>query len=345
MPFSPLKINRRVARLPKCIVAPDFHSSTVLVEDQWDYVEMWLKRRGLNDALFFWRQAEAFADASTNLPNTSSPLTNYYSALNATKAFLMAKGVMASPYHGLAGAKSPGKSSLARETITIRGAGVWPALAVYLGEPVTKGQTYTLKDVLYNLPYIHRAYTLTFTSQQELFIPVSDPMYVRLDGADRGWLKFEITESRYKNNHVFGRFQHFEHDIGVGEQFVVRCRNRFVWRDTEKEAQNLARLCNYHARMRRSMYYIKGLTHFWYLKREGNSNGRIERSSLTLTLMALHRLSEIARYNPDSLARHFDAQHNWLLSEFISRSLEQYLDELAAELTGANFMLPNYSTR
>src|SRR4051794_22560707 len=61
--------------------------------------------------------------------------------------------------------------------------------------------------------------------------------------------------------------------------------------------------------------------------------------------MAMHRLSEIARYNPDAMARHFDSQHNWVLSEFINLALDQYLDELASELTGHEFMSRGYSPR
>jgi hypothetical protein len=82
-----------------------------------------------------------------------------------------------------------------------------------------------------------------------------------------------------------------------------------------------------------------------YLKKEGSHQHRIERSSLTLTFMALHRLSELSRYRPDSLMRHFESRHNWLLSQFIVRGLEQFLDELAAEITGHDFMAPSYSTR
>jgi hypothetical protein len=108
---------------------------------------------------------------------------------------------------------------------------------------------------------------------------------------------------------------------------------------------NLDRLVAYHDKVRRSMYYIKGITRLWYLKREGSHQHRIERSSLTLTFMALHRLSELARYSPDALMRHFESRHNWLLSQFIVRGLEQFLDELAAEITGHDFMAPSYSTR
>ena len=68
-------------------------------------------------------------------------------------------------------------------------------------------------------------------------------------------------------------------------------------------------------------------------------------SPLTLTLMAMHRISELARYTPDVLSRHFDSQHNWLLSEFINLSLRQFLDEISAEITSHEFMPPGVASR
>lgn len=44
MPASPLKSKDRSLRLFKCTQNPDLDTRTILVEDQWDYVEMWLKR-------------------------------------------------------------------------------------------------------------------------------------------------------------------------------------------------------------------------------------------------------------------------------------------------------------
>lgn len=345
MPAEPLKFKRRTVRLQKCITSPDFGSRTILVDDQWDYVEMWLRRNGLEDALVFWRQAEEFAKASRDLPPTSSPLTNYYSALNATKVLLMAKNVTHSAFHGLKGEHKGLKTSLAGEIVTTTSGGVFSALSSYLGEPAGAHQEFTLKDILYNLPYVHRAYTVTFTSQPELFIPVSDPIFVRVVNNDECYLKFTIPDTNYQHQAIIGAFEKYEHDAGIENPYTIRRKARFKWDDARTDEKNLEQLVAYHDKVRRSMYYIKGVTRLWYLKKEGSTRNRIERSSLTLTFMALHRLSELARYSPDALMKHMESRHNWLLSQFIARSLEQYLDELAAEMTGHDFMAPSYSTR
>lgn len=61
---------------------------------------------------------------------------------------------------------------------------------------------------------------------------------------------------------------------------------------------------------------------------------------MALTFAAMHKLSEISRYSPDKLSRHFDCQHNWLLSDFITSAPAQFIDEISSELTGHEFMVP-----
>jgi len=39
------------------------------------------------------------------------------------------------------------------------------------------------------------------------------------------------------------------------------------------------------------------------------------------------------------LAKHFRSKHNWLLSEFVMKALDQYVDEISAEITGAQIMI------
>jgi len=133
----------------------------------------------------------------------------------------------------------------------------------------------------------------------------------------------------------------YEHDTGTKDVFVVRRKRRFGWkRAAVKKKENFLRLTEYHRKIRKDLYYIHGPERLWYLKRGKDFPQIIQRSSLTLTFGAMHRLSELARYEPMKLARHFDCQHNWLLCEFIKSSRDQFLDEISAEITGQDFMMP-----
>ena len=48
-----------------------------------------------------------------------------------------------------------------------------------------------------------------------------------------------------------------------------------------------------------------------------------------------------SRYDPLQLDRLLAGQKNWLLSEFIEMSPSQFIDEIASEITGYQFLVPN----
>lgn len=340
MGYKPITHRGKPLSLHKALIAPEFNSKTVLVADTWDFVDLWLRRRHERDAQFYWQQSRSFFDASTHLPKTSSPLTTYYCFLNATKALLAVKQLPIPKHHGVGGNALGGRTSLANEQVRFATGGVLSQLCRYLGEPV--GQSYSLKDLLYNLPWIHRAYDLTYESAPELFTPVSDPIFVKKVGSAEAWFCAEIREKRYANQHTVNKLPAgYERDAGVTNAFVVRRRRRFRWvHGRQNLAANLRRLTNYHGAVRRHLFYIHGPSRLWYIKRGGQLEGLIDRSSLTIAFSAMHRLSELARYSPVSLSRHFDSHHNWLLSEFITTALHQFVDEISAEITGQEFMIP-----
>ena len=64
----------------------------------------------------------------------------------------------------------------------------------------------------------------------------------------------------------------------------------------------------------------------------------INLSDLTINMAAMHRISEIARYQPEQLNRLMKSKENWLLHEYIAQSLDQFIDELAAERTKQDIM-------
>jgi hypothetical protein len=97
-----------------------------------------------------------------------------------------------------------------------------------------------------------------------------------------------------------------------------------------------------HKGLRFHLHYINGAQTLWYLKTDGAK--RVARQPMTLTLAAMHRLSEICRYRPSELLSLLNGQKNWLLSEFVSTAPVQYLDEIGCEMTGHQIMIPNVRT-
>ncbi|MDB4396327.1 YaaC family protein [bacterium] len=341
MPAQTIKFLNKQLFVHKAIGSPDFNSNTVLTNDPWQYVNLWLKREKIPDACFFWNQAQGFHTATKNLPPTSAPLTAYYAILNATKALLISKNQDFGNRHGVSGERKEGRTALTNEMVIFQKRGVHAGLREYLNEQVLNANAkFTLKDLFYNMPFIHRAFRLTFPSMTELFIPIQNPRFVKKPKSAEAWFCAEIQGAQYQNGHTLNKLPNgYQLDTNFSGNWTIRKKQRFKWQHAAKnQSLNKDRLTNYHRKVRQHVCYIHGSSRLWYIKRKPISKGYLKFQNMTLIYAAMHCLSELARYSPDQLNRHFDSQHNWLLTEFISMALEQFIDDIASEITGRDFM-------
>lgn len=340
MSTSPLLINGRPARLHGSLGSPDFGALRVLCSDPFDFVALWLRRKKQKHACVYWEQARQFYNAAIALPNTSSPLPFYYAFLNATKALLSAHSHPFSEMHGVDGSPEGGRASLANEIIHFKSRGVLAALANYLGEPTNAETDATLKHVLWHMPFIHRAYCLTFASAQELFIPLRDVGFVRKDRSSSAWVQATI-DRRYVNaatrDSIGSDFELYKEPTGI---YTLRHKRRFKWNGREL-GDSLRRLSTYHRKVRARIVPIYASENRWYLRKVSDKQPLLSNSRLFLIYAAMHRLSELSRYDPVGLRNHFTAQHNWLLSEFIRSAPGQFIYGIASEITGLEFIRPD----
>jgi hypothetical protein len=341
MGFIPIKYKNKTIRLQKAIISPNFNDKTVLVRNHWAYVEMWLKKEKQLDALMYWKQAENFYKASLNISDIASPLTIYYTFLNSTKALLKVKGKSFAERHGTSGKLQDGNTNLKKELITFHRNGILSSLCDYFKEPCNSEQ-YSLKDLLYNLPYIHRSFNLTFPSKYpELFIPIVNPHFVIKEDSNEAWLCAELPQN-YRTKYVLNKLLPigYERDNGIETRYIIRSKKRFNWhRSGSNKEHNLSSLTNFHHKFRKSIQYVYGANTLWYIKRSDMSNC-IDRHPLTIMFAAMHRLSELSRYQPTVLHKHFELKQNWLLSEFINGAAIEFIDQIASEITNQNLMQP-----
>lgn len=330
---KPIQHNGRPLSLFKANINPNINSYTVLVSDAWDYVEMFLKRSKNDRALFFWNQGRDFYNAYKVLPKESKALLAYYAILNATKTLLIVKKISFSDQHGVTGEKINKKSTLSNEKVIFKANGILGAFCNYLGEP-NNSEEYTLKNLLYNLVYIHRPYCLTFPTQQELFLPIDKPEFMYSEETREGWFGFWLQSKNQNDKDYKNIGRGWEIDKRPEMEGYIRRKKRF------SVTENLIYFNNYHEKIRKQFYYIYSPQKLWYIKKNIENKSLINRHSMTITFAAMHRFSELERYAPDILARHFDSSHNWLLTEFLTVSVPQFVDEISCEITGQNFQLP-----
>ena len=343
MAVEKIRIGMKALGLSKAVHDAQFQVRTVLTLEPFDYVDLWLRRQHKDEALFYWRQARDFHRAAHGLPMESAPLVLYYCFMNAAKALLASKGVPFDPHHGVGPYRIRGPNSkvvLSNEGIAIRPKGIVPALAGYFGE-AEPAQTHSLESVLYNLIFIHRTYCLSYPNKKERFLPLKNLAFVRDSGTNNVWFTADAVDDadwRFFRNNLPPEV------VGASSgAATINSVKKVVWvsqdKPTEAELGELRRL---NEELRRVLHYINGAHTLWYLKSTGTY--QLDRRPITLTLAAMHRLSEICRYRPSELRSFLDGQKNWLLSEFVVMAPPQFLDEIACEMTGHQIMIPNVRT-
>lgn len=342
MVAKPLKIGNKTLKLRKTIINPDVKSKTVLTDNIFDYVELCIKRGKLKNkqtatVLAFWHQSKEFYNIFPKVSKPAKPLIAYYCFLNATKALLEYHNISYQEFHGVSGSSS-GNASLTHEEIRFHTTGILPALSSYFKEEETTTD-YKLKDILYNIPYIHRAYCLSYKGTTELFVPIKDSQYIYEDSVKKAYLQFELDFKKRNSRFIKTLPKEFEVNTNpsLSDKFFVRCKKRFKM----SNQTDLTKFYNYNTTLRLNLFYIAGPQRLWYLKRNvTNSSSIINRFSPTLTFAVMHKLSELSRYNPDRLESIFNSQMGWVINEFIEMAPYQFIDEISSEITKQEIMPP-----
>jgi len=347
MSFKEICINSKTCELMKAVVKPKYGSKTILTDSCWEYVSLFLKRKktsGTGDARFYWEQAHSFYLASSNLPDSARPLTSYYCILNMTKALLRYKGIDGASlkHHGLSSVRDKNEKTDINEAFTdIKGGGVLPELSNYYEFNLIPGR-YSMAELLYNIPCVHRAYCITF-SKSEIFVPIMKPTFVKKDNSKDAWIKFEV-DGRYANKKALKYLPtKFQKDEGVSESYTIRTKKRFEWDIHKSKDQRIRVLEKYHEKNRKHLYYIYGDSKLWYIKKQLNGNENFNQApSAVLIFSVFHWLSELVRYNPKLFSDYMASKQNWLLHEFINNALDQFVDEISCEITGEDIMCTGY---
>lgn len=344
-----ITIQSKEISLMKPITNATYDYKTVLTDSSWEYVELWLKRNSskkAKESLFYWQQAKHFFLASECLPQNSKPLTAYYCCLNAAKALLCINGINVSNIsHGITQDKHnrASSNSLEKAEVIFLGQGVLYELSHYFSEEAIK-QTVNIKDLLYNIPCIHRTFTITY-NWPELFIPIKNLKFIREDTTSKAWIQFDV-DKRYGNRislrNIPSQYKiTLEHsDKGCS---VRKENSRFKWDIHTDINTRLANLTKYHNKIRKDIHYIYGQSKLWYIKKDIKTNKHIiHRNSITLIFAVMHWMSELVRYNPEQFEKYMNSKQNWLLHEFIENALYHFVDEISCEITHQDIMTPGY---
>jgi hypothetical protein len=192
---------------------------------------------------------------------------------------LVYKGINFDLKHGVSGHRTSGHIILQNELVSIKPSGVLSGLCSYLKEPIQTHQDkkriksvdgsdievtktlcneYSLKDILYNLEYIHRAYCLTFANQTELFIPLDNIRLVYDKSRKEGWMEAEL-EKQYSNKNTLNKLQGFSLDnyYDNSRTYTIRRNKTFIWdaKSNHPTERSVESLYKYHFKIRKQLRY------------------------------------------------------------------------------------------
>ena len=350
MAIKPIEINSKQIHLMKPVTGARYGAKTVLTNSSWEYVELWLKRHTgerAKEALFYWTQAKYFFNASECLPIESRPLTSYYCCLNAAKALLAINGSASLNFdnisHGISSDRKQWKSNNIKDAeVVFLGSGVLFELSKYFFEEASK-KTYKVYDLMYNIPCVHRAFSITYGSP-ELFIPIRDIKFIADTDLKKGWVQFQVDEKYANGNSLRFAPSNYEKVIyNSGNSYLLRSKKRFGWDIHGDKSSRLEALSRYHGLVRKDILYIYGDARLWYLKKNITTNQHIlRRNSIPLIFAVMHWLSELVRYNPGKFRQMMGTKQNWLIHEFVDNALYQFVDEISCEITKSDIMTNGY---
>lgn len=350
MAIKKIELNSKVVQIMKPVTQAKYNEKTVLTNSSWEYVELWLKRLNTEKskrALFYWGQAKNFFDASEILPIASRPLTAYYCCLNAAKALLSISSADEIDFdnlsHGITSNRKQWTTKNIKDAnVLFLGSGVLFELSKIFGEEAVK-KTYCVYDLLYNIPCIHRAFSITYNCA-ELFIPIRDICFLVDSNLKKGWVQCQVDE-RYANGNSLRNMPSQYEKVIYKERpgYFIRKKSRFDWDIHSDIKLRLESLSKYHKKVRKDLHYILGDMKLWYIKKDIPQNDKIlKRNSITLIFAVMHWLSELVRYNPEKFNQMMSTKQNWLIHEFIDNALYQYIDEISCEMTGVDIMATGY---
>lgn len=330
-----IRIGDKPVRFTRATISPDFAEKRVIASSPWEFVSLWLKQQNKNDARIYWEQAKSFFDSARDLPVESAPLPLYYCFLNATKALLEANGIAYTAYHGVTGldlrSQVNGRIRIDNEGIKIKNGGFLPSVILHLGETETQKQ-YNLGEILSNLAFIHRSVAMSY-SRSELFLSIKNPRYV-MDGAGQALFRAELSPEHSHGQTLRTIPTAF---TAISSEGTTRIESvaTFPWSGARRPTPaDISALKVFHKNIRLDVNYISSATPLWYVKRNLSTYKIVRRYNITLMLMAMHRMSEIARYKPIELLHMLKGNRNWIIYEFVKSARNQFIDEIAGEITG-----------
>jgi YaaC-like Protein len=135
-----------------------------------------------------------------------------------------------------------------------------------------------------------------------MYLPLANCAYIVESTSKRAFFRADFAKGVPLRNAISRLPAIFVADPAQGEG-AIRSAAELAWRRPRKPtATEIEGLASLNRTLRQDLHYINGLQALWYVKAKTPGPRRLQRQLPTLILGAMHRLSEICRYQPLQLA-------------------------------------------
>lgn len=351
-------------RLRKTYTMPKLQSHTVLTDDAFSYVDFFFKKhpKKLKDIsgkelkqnhIFYWKQATNFYNAAKILPIESAPLPMYYSMLNAMKAYILycsddtSCALSNLNRHGLNeynGSENNEKKDLSKIYVKKCNQGVFTCFSKMIDPDIDEkwlqSSYLSVKELMSNLSFIYNSYIATYDLKRkdECFVPLksgSVPDF-RYCSDRKIHLVAEIQKSYFKSD---ATSIPIEVARSLDNYFIYSSENPFnlISKETFKKGE----IRSVYSKYRKMFSFISSEKKLWYINEKELLNDKSIPSILAIVAIT-HRFSEIVRYKPEEMEQLLSGKENWLIHEFLSLALDQFIDEISCEITKHDIMKTRY---
>lgn len=325
----------------------------VITGDIWAFlrhqIEELLPQDREREALGYVQQAAEFFSAAENPQIRSRPLLYYYSFLNVTKAFLIARGVRLPPQtgHGISDPRANQRTRLRFEGQKVRIDGPSHDHSALLPELVRElggagpPRDYKILDLLGQVPSVHRTYVgAAPRGVQPRFLPARfELLYDSTSVWTRVVLNREAVEVKKTNKAVRAR-QGFKSVFSATANPGAPSQ---MWFETAPEPGARRGIDPAIVRLgqtvRRAGLWtvLTNQGYRYYL----SSHTPAERlPQLASAYAVMFYLGSITRYKPYDYDRIVGGPYAWLVNEFLATQPHQFLNTVGSLLAGVDVVRP-----
>jgi len=337
-------------------------STRLLASDAWDALGQHARRviadqKVRETANAFLRQSQGLYKAALSVEMAIQPLLYYYSFLDLAKAAILLKYPEDAIENAIHGMQEPAKPLKVRKRFALGNVvvsdqakknenkkktqkiHVLNRLCEALGyKPFCNGKRFSVRDMLSQVPSIHRAYCESMT-ERERILAIHRPSFLRSESEKTLWARLllnkylDVSELTHRK-----RFNEcFHRTDAPGDLAGFRCfESNKVYRFKRSAIEVLPQI----TKDLRSAGLRCMLTRAGYHYYAASHEPKKLVPQVVATYVALFYFSGLARYSPEALEALLQGKEGWAIRELLSTETQQWPYLLASEVLQREVVRP-----